>query len=77
MQRRGQRGPVAHPPRDSRPLVELAGAPVARLAIDTGPGEAQHSDELLRMLNEMADSIRPAVDHYVARARVRRRRTIR
>jgi len=65
--RDGQRASVFQPPRDSRALVELAGVPVARLAIDTGAGDLQDSDELLRMLNEMAESIRPAVDHYVAR----------
>ena len=65
--RDGQRGSVAEPPRDSRPLVELAGMPVARLAIDTGSGDVQDSEELLRMLHDMADSIRPAVDQYIAR----------
>ena len=66
--RDGQRGEVTQPPLDSRPLIELAGIPVARLAIDTGPGDVQDSDELLRMLADMADSIRPAVDQYLARA---------
>jgi diguanylate cyclase (GGDEF)-like protein len=66
--RDGQRGAVTQPPLDARPLIELAGIPVAHLAIDTGQGDEQDSDELLRMLTDMADSIRPAVDQYLARA---------
>lgn len=66
--RDGRRSTVLLPPLDSRPLVELSGVPVARLAIDTGPGSLRESDELLRMLNDMAASIRPAVDQYIVRA---------
>jgi diguanylate cyclase (GGDEF)-like protein len=64
--RSGARGKVAAPPHDSRPVVELRGVPVARLAIETDESQ-EESDMLLRMLEDMSASIRPAVDQYVAR----------
>ena len=65
--RRGTKARVSGPPLGAKALVELAGVPVALLAITVDEAGGT-GDEVLRMLHDMADSIRPAVDQYVAHA---------
>ncbi len=61
---------VDSPPPMTGPVVELVGSPAARLAVE---GEIDDGDELLRMLGDMADALRPSVDQYVAHAQDEKR----
>lgn len=59
---------VDGPPADAHAVVVLEGTPVALLSIGiTSDGEP--ADDVLRMVQEMAAAIRPAVDQYLTRLR--------
>lgn len=62
----GARVLVTAPPSDSHALVELEGRPVARLALEFSHPSTL-DEELIGMFQELAASIRPSVDQYVAR----------
>ena len=66
--RQGTRARVSGPPDDARAIVELEGVPVALLALAVDEADGS-GDEVLHMLHDMAESIRPAVDQYVVHAR--------
>jgi two-component system, cell cycle response regulator len=66
--RDGARALVDAPPSDAHAVVELLGSPVALLSIGmTTAGEP--AADVLRMVQDMAEAIRPAVDQYVTHLR--------
>ena len=62
---RGERASVDEPPARAHSVIELSGVPIARLDIVTD----DEAGDVVAMIRAMAESIRPAVDQYVARMR--------
>ncbi len=70
----GQGRPVRRRPNPTWPTVPLPGAPAAVLSFHTRDDE--HPDEdLMRMLQEMARAVRPALDQFLDKRREQRRAT--
>lgn len=63
---RGQADPIRRAPDPGVPVITIPGRPLAVLSIDRDDGTEPDRD-LVQMLNDMADSVRPIIDNYVQR----------
>jgi diguanylate cyclase (GGDEF)-like protein len=60
----GVAGPIRRDPEGGRPTVDLLGPPAARLVLHS-KDDAHPDEDLLRMLADMASTVRPAIDTYL------------
>ena len=64
--------PLRRDPNPDWPMVELPGSPAAILSIHT-PDDVNPDEDLIRMLQALAPTVRPAVDEYLERFRQSKR----
>jgi diguanylate cyclase (GGDEF)-like protein len=57
--------PLRRDPNPDWPMVEIPGSPASLLSIRT-PDDVRPDEDLMRMLHDMAPTVRPAVDEYLS-----------